>query len=83
MILREYTIISPLQEQNIIGRKNSFYRNKNRGTIPILQKQRNIVICLKLYTSLDDGECLVHCTMVQPTLCLSSLNELVEELARS
>ena len=72
-----------LQEQNIICRKNSFYRNKNRGTIPILQKQRNIVICLKLYTSLDDGECWVHCTMVQPTLCLSLLNELVEELARS
>ena len=27
--------------------------------------------------------CWVHCPMVQPTICLSSLNELVKKLARS
>ena len=27
--------------------------------------------------------CWVHCTMFRPTLCLSSLNELVEKLVRS
>ena len=31
----------------------------------------------------ERGYCWVHCTMFQPTLCLSSLNELVEKLARS